>query len=270
MLAIIFQKARQEAPCYLVFEDLDSIVSDRTRSFFLNEVDGLTNNDGILMVGSTNHLDRLDPGIAKRPSRFDRKYYFPSPTKEERVRYCEYWRAKLSDNKEIDFPHRLCVAIADITDRFSFAYMQEAFVATLLVIAARKDSRTGDGWNQRRGFHLWQDSSGDTADDATLVDGDCDLNKFILWRVIKVQIKILREGLEEKGQGLPAATCTDYRRDIVRPWLLEREEMRPNSPSPKAAQPIGASVLGSNSPRVRSLEDNTQSAAVDDWRVTAA
>jgi transitional endoplasmic reticulum ATPase len=44
-------KARQEAPCYLVFEDLDSIVSDNARSYFLNEVDGLRSNDGILIVG---------------------------------------------------------------------------------------------------------------------------------------------------------------------------------------------------------------------------
>lgn len=40
-LGQIFGKAREEAPCYLVFEDLDSIVSDNVRSYFLNEVDGL-------------------------------------------------------------------------------------------------------------------------------------------------------------------------------------------------------------------------------------
>ncbi|TRX91387.1 hypothetical protein FHL15_007809, partial [Xylaria flabelliformis] len=40
------------------------IVSDQVRSYFLNEVDGLKNNDGIFMIGSTNHLDRLDPGIS--------------------------------------------------------------------------------------------------------------------------------------------------------------------------------------------------------------
>lgn len=57
----------------MVFEDLDSVVSDDVRSYFLNAVDGIAKNDGIFMVGSTNHLDRLDPGIAKRPSRFDRK-----------------------------------------------------------------------------------------------------------------------------------------------------------------------------------------------------
>jgi transitional endoplasmic reticulum ATPase len=49
-LSEIFYKARQTAPCYLIFEDLDSIVSDDVRSYFLNEVDGLKANDGILMV----------------------------------------------------------------------------------------------------------------------------------------------------------------------------------------------------------------------------
>jgi len=72
----IFSRARQMAPCLLIFEDLDSLVKDEVRSYFLNEVDGLEDNNGILMIGSTNHLERLDPGISKRPSRFDRKYHY--------------------------------------------------------------------------------------------------------------------------------------------------------------------------------------------------
>lgn len=60
----IFNKARSLAPCYLIFEDLDSLVMDSVRSYFLNEVDGLKGNDGIFMIGSTNHLERLDPGIS--------------------------------------------------------------------------------------------------------------------------------------------------------------------------------------------------------------
>ncbi len=31
----IFNRARREAPCYLVFEDLDSLVTDEVRSYFL-------------------------------------------------------------------------------------------------------------------------------------------------------------------------------------------------------------------------------------------
>lgn len=45
-----------------------------TQSIILILSSGLESNDGILMIGSTNHLDRLDPAIANRPSRFDRKY----------------------------------------------------------------------------------------------------------------------------------------------------------------------------------------------------
>ncbi len=51
----IFQKARETAPCLIVFEDIDSLVTDTVRSFFLNEVDGLEGNDGIMMIGSTNY-----------------------------------------------------------------------------------------------------------------------------------------------------------------------------------------------------------------------
>ena len=116
-IALVFAKAREFAPCYLVFEDLDSIVNDRVRSYFLNEVDGLKSNDGILMVGSTNHLDRLDPGISKRPSRFDRKYYFPDPDYEQRVQYAKYWQGKLKDNDTVEFPDDLCPAIAKITEK---------------------------------------------------------------------------------------------------------------------------------------------------------
>ena len=37
-------------------------------------------------------VDKLDPGLSKRPSRIDRKYCFSNPSYEDRVRYCEYWR----------------------------------------------------------------------------------------------------------------------------------------------------------------------------------
>jgi AAA+ superfamily predicted ATPase len=46
----VFQRARLEAPCLLVLEDLDSLINDNNRSFFLNEVDGIEDNDGLLMV----------------------------------------------------------------------------------------------------------------------------------------------------------------------------------------------------------------------------
>ncbi|KAK8124414.1 uncharacterized protein PG998_000173 [Apiospora kogelbergensis] len=200
----IFGKAREFAPCYLVFEDLDSLIDDGVRSYFLNEVDGLKNNDGIFMVGSTNHLDRLDPGIAKRPSRFDRKYYFPDPDVTQRVAYCHFWQGKLAANEEIEFPDELCAAIADITDKFSFAYMQEAFVAALLAIAQKNKKDKGkmkqrsSSWSSVRSYFNTRDLSDGWVG---VVGGSGeDFEDLVLWVEIKKQIKILREGMDDKAR----------------------------------------------------------------------
>jgi transitional endoplasmic reticulum ATPase len=131
----IFTKARSMAPCLLIFEDLDSLVNDDIRSYFLNEVDGLESNDGILMIGSTNHLDKLDPAISKRPSRFDRKYHFKLPGTEERKGYAQYWRNKLLKNETVEFPEEVTGIVAQLTEGFSFAYMKELFVMALLSLA---------------------------------------------------------------------------------------------------------------------------------------
>ncbi|KAM3420418.1 hypothetical protein BST61_g3692 [Cercospora zeina] len=141
----IFDMARKMAPCMLIFEDLDSLVNDKIRSYFLNEVDGLERNDGILMIGSTNHLERLDPGISKRPSRFDRKYHYKLPAESGRIAYCNYWRKKLEKNSNIAFHDDIAVTFAQLTDGFSFAYLKELFVQTLLtIVGGRADADDED------------------------------------------------------------------------------------------------------------------------------
>jgi transitional endoplasmic reticulum ATPase len=141
----IFQKARRTAPCLLVLEDLDSLVQSHTRSYFLNEVDGLSSNDGILMIGSTNHLDQLDPAVTKRPSRFDRKYRFDLPTEAERVAYCRYWRQKYIESDEVDFPDEVCAVVAKITKGFTFAYLKELFTSSLLLLVRNATEGSEDG-----------------------------------------------------------------------------------------------------------------------------
>ncbi|GLB33979.1 putative ATPase associated with various cellular activities (AAA) [Lyophyllum shimeji] len=134
-MAEVFGHARQMAPCVLILEDLDSLINDRNRSFFLNQLDGLTGNDGLLVVGTTNHFERLDPGLSSRPSRFDRHFKFDDPDRDERVLYAKYWQNKLKDNENISFPDQLVEDIAEATERFSFAYLKEAFVSSLVGLA---------------------------------------------------------------------------------------------------------------------------------------
>lgn len=87
------------------------------------------------MIGSANHLDKLDPAISKRPSRFDRKYHFNLPGEAERAAYCRFWRNKLAGGDFVDFQDEVCELIAKLTEGFSFAYMKELFVIVLLTIA---------------------------------------------------------------------------------------------------------------------------------------
>lgn len=139
----VFNKARAVSPCVVILEDLDSLINDANRSFFLNQVDGLANNDGLLLIGTTNHFDRLDPGLSTRPSRFDRKYEYGDPDEEGRKLYVLYWKKKLENNHDIDFSDELVDEIAKLTNKFSFAYLKEAFVSALVILAGwdSKDKR---------------------------------------------------------------------------------------------------------------------------------
>lgn len=228
----VFQMARAMTPCMLVLEDIDTIVTQSTRSYFFNEVDGLENNDGILMIATTNHLDQLDPGLSKRPSRFDRKYLFPLPDKAERALYAQYWRNKLKSKKSIEFPGKLCDAIADITDDFSFAYLKEAFVATLLELARSH----GDGD---------EELSEDDPDD------EDPLDKYEFWRAFKAQVKILRSEMGSEGETVtdaaPSAGATlgayegiSAAYDEMMPLLENMRLQGSSQPLGKAASSEGA------------------------------
>ncbi|MCJ1456228.1 hypothetical protein MMC28_006588 [Mycoblastus sanguinarius] len=185
------------APCLLIFEDLDSLITADCRSFFLNEVDGMESNDGIMIIGSTNYLEKLDSGITKRPSRFDRKYHFDLPATSEREEYCEYWRSRLAENKTIDFPAKLCSAIAGITDGFSFAYLKEAFVSALLTIVSDQPSSFP---------HMRQDFQNSDSK---------SLDSVLLWQVMRQQVELLRN--EIKGSRKSAKDAMEYTGPVKAP-----------------------------------------------------
>jgi AAA+ superfamily predicted ATPase len=136
----VFKHARTLTPCCLVFEDLDAMITPQNRSFFLNQLDGFHDNPGILTIATTNHPERLDPAILSRPSRFDRKYHFEPPALPERLAYVRQW------NRKFDVAMRLRPeeeeAIASSTDGFSFAYLKELFVASMVRWMA--DKKAGD------------------------------------------------------------------------------------------------------------------------------
>jgi hypothetical protein len=130
MISEVFQRARQAAPCLLIFEDLDALITDKNRSFFLNELDGFAANTGILTVATTNHPERLDPAILNRPSRFDRKIDFNLPGLTEREAYIRLWSKNLTG--ELQLEEASIVPLAGVTQGFSFAYIKELFLSSMM------------------------------------------------------------------------------------------------------------------------------------------
>jgi len=85
----IFETARANAPCVLVFDDLDSLAQDRRHvresqlrnlvNQFLHELDGMRGeNQRVLVIGATNQPWTIDPAF-RRPGRFNQAIFVPPP-----------------------------------------------------------------------------------------------------------------------------------------------------------------------------------------------
>jgi AAA+ superfamily predicted ATPase len=80
--------AARTAPSVAFIEDVDRIWKNNARvskSAFLNLLDGVEEINGVLIIGTSNHPEDLDPALIERPSRFDLLFQFPDPSSEQRA-----------------------------------------------------------------------------------------------------------------------------------------------------------------------------------------
>lgn len=118
-LARAFALAQARAPSVLLLDDMDSITKDSfvSRASLLSMLDGLKSSKGVLVVGSSNHPEEIDPALMHRPSRFDRVWTFPVPDKALRQRYLVQRFPALAPEILED--------IAGRTGNWSYAYLNE-------------------------------------------------------------------------------------------------------------------------------------------------
>lgn len=131
----IFKRARKLAPCLLVLEDMDTLITPQNRTIFLNELDGFASNEGILLLASSNHPDRIDEALLKRPSRFDRVFHVGLPAPAERAEFVRrvLTRSQLASHLAADLDvEELAGLIAAKTEGFTPAYLKEALTAAAL------------------------------------------------------------------------------------------------------------------------------------------
>lgn len=90
----LFEDARKKAPCIIFIDEIDSIGGARgqdvhseniqTINALLNELDGFSGSEGVVVIGATNRIQDLDPALV-RPGRFDKHIAINLPDQKDRV-----------------------------------------------------------------------------------------------------------------------------------------------------------------------------------------
>ncbi|MBP7554385.1 MAG: ATP-binding protein [Spirochaetes bacterium] len=97
----IFNMARIGAPSVIIFEDIDFYIEDREKATFtrnhvatiMSELDGVEENNGILVIVTTNRIESIEKAIIERPGRIDTKIFFGELGHEL---ICEFLEKQLS------------------------------------------------------------------------------------------------------------------------------------------------------------------------------
>jgi cell division protease FtsH len=142
----LFKNARENSPCIIFIDEIDAIGKQRgtgatmatndereqTLNQILFEMDGFTNNDGILILAATNRKDILDKALL-RPGRFDRIIKVPLPDKFSREKILSYYFSLKKIEPNIDV-----TSLAEITDGFSGAELKNLINEAAILTAREK------------------------------------------------------------------------------------------------------------------------------------
>lgn len=139
---LLFAKARRNTPCIVFIDEFDGIGTRRNYSgsaietentrivtALLNELDGFTPHDGILVLAATNSRAALDEALI-RPGRFDAKYTVPFPDLETREKLIEKYSAGKNsscDTKTLakNFEGFSCAQIESVINRAALIASQQ-------------------------------------------------------------------------------------------------------------------------------------------------
>ncbi|KAJ1744350.1 hypothetical protein LPJ68_000030 [Coemansia sp. RSA 1086] len=128
----LFEAARAAAPCVVFMDEVDSIAAKRewssvesggpslrVLSTLLNEMDGVHATRGVVVVGCTNQIERIDDAIA-RPGRFDELVEISMPTAEDRQGILQTLALKSPFASDVDIEY-----LSQVTGGFSGAALEQ-------------------------------------------------------------------------------------------------------------------------------------------------
>ncbi|QJG67224.1 ATP-dependent zinc metalloprotease FtsH [Mycoplasma phocoenae] len=146
----MFAAARKEAPAIIFIDELDAVGRSRgagvgggndereqTLNQLLVEMDGITENGGILIMAATNRTDVLDPALL-RPGRFDRTITVGLPDIKEREAILKLHARGKRIDKSVEFSN-----VAKRTPGFSGAQLENVVnEASLLSVREKTNAIT--------------------------------------------------------------------------------------------------------------------------------
>lgn len=143
----IFRKARAAAPSIIFFDEIDALSSTRddaptaasqnVLTSLLNEIDGVEELNGVVVVAATNRPSEIDPALL-RPGRLDRHIYVAPPDYEARLSLMKKKCSRFNIALDELFP-RLAAATEGCSGAEVALLCQEAGLAAIM---EHKDAAT--------------------------------------------------------------------------------------------------------------------------------
>ena len=140
-----FKMARKLSPSLLIIEDIDT-AGTVSRKFtdhpilgeYLQTMDGMETNDGVVVLATTNHTENIDPAISDRPGRFDRIIDVQVPNLKQR----EQIIANLIEKMPVDkLSTKQISEVAKKSDGLSGAWIREIMQCSYIeAISSGKES----------------------------------------------------------------------------------------------------------------------------------
>ena len=146
----LFSQAKEKAPCIVFIDEIDAVARRRgtglggshdereqTLNQMLVEMDGFSENQGIIVLAATNRVDILDPAIM-RPGRFDRKVVVGKPDVKAREAILKLHAENKRLAEDVDLSH-----LAKVTAGFTGADLENLLnEAAITAASASRDSIT--------------------------------------------------------------------------------------------------------------------------------